>query len=196
MLLFDLWTDTDSNSRLVEIFMIPEKKFAGLSVMNVADLLQLLPVRGKFMFSQFFDKDTMKHLFGLQLWHLSKYAELIEVVRQNDELFIDLLNKVRVGNIDDDVQKLFKARFTHESGENYPKDALYMFAENKPAVKRNEAVINLLPGEFYTVEVNDKISDNCKYLLATIQAAQNKKQTNIRGLAKTLKLKIGAESSN
>ena len=42
----DLWTDTDS--RLGEIFMMfPEKAFAGLSLLTVADLLQLPPVRGK-----------------------------------------------------------------------------------------------------------------------------------------------------
>ena len=40
----DLWTDI--GSRLGEIFMkIPEKAFAGFTVMNVADLLQLLSVR-------------------------------------------------------------------------------------------------------------------------------------------------------
>ena len=47
----NLWTDIDS--RLGEIFMmIPEKVFTGLSVMIVADLLQLSPVRGK-LFSIF-----------------------------------------------------------------------------------------------------------------------------------------------
>ena len=35
----------------------------------------------------------MTHLLGLQLRHLLKHAELAEVVRQ-EELFIDLLNKV------------------------------------------------------------------------------------------------------
>ena len=41
----DLWTDIDS--RLEEIFiMILEEAFAGLSVMTVADLLQLAPVTG------------------------------------------------------------------------------------------------------------------------------------------------------
>ena len=31
-----------------------------------------------------------------------------------------MLHKVRVGNIDDDVEKLLKARFIHKSNENYP----------------------------------------------------------------------------
>ena len=95
--------------------MIPGKAFAVLSVMTIADLLQLPPVRGKLIFSQFSEKGSMKHLLGLQLWHLFKYAELTKVTRQNDKLFIDLLHKVRVGNIDDDLEHLLKARLIRES---------------------------------------------------------------------------------
>ena len=47
--------------------MIPEKAFADFSVMTVADLLQLPPVRGKPVFSQFSGNGSMKHLLGLQL---------------------------------------------------------------------------------------------------------------------------------
>ena len=86
--------------------------------MTLADLLQLPPVRGKLIFFQFSDNDSMRLLSGLQLWHLFKYAELTEVVRQKDKLFVNLLNEIRVGNIDDDVEKLLKARFIHESDEN------------------------------------------------------------------------------
>ena len=49
--------------------------------MTVSNFLQLPPVRVKFIFSQFSDKDSMKHLSDLQLWHLFKYAELTEVAR-------------------------------------------------------------------------------------------------------------------
>ena len=173
--------------------MISEIVFAGLSVMTVADLVQLLSIRGKLLLSQFSDKDSMTHISRLQLWHLIKYAELTEVVRQNNKLFIDLLNKVLVGNNDDDVEHLLKARFIHESNENYPNDVLHMYAENDLAMKRNKAVLNDLPCQLYTTEANDEIPDNCKYPLALLQSAQNQKQTNAGGLAKSLKLKIGAK---
>ena len=88
----DLLTDIDSRSGEIHM-MIPEKAFAGLSVMTVADLLQLPPVRGKLIFSQFFNKDNMKHLLVSQLWDLFKYAELTEGVRQNGKLFINWLYK-------------------------------------------------------------------------------------------------------
>ena len=52
--------------------------------------------------------------------HLFKYADLTEVVGQNDKLLIDLLNKVQVGNIDDEVENLLEARFISKSDEDYP----------------------------------------------------------------------------
>ena len=76
---------------------------------------------------------------------------------------------------------------------NYPKDTLHMYAEGERARKRNEAVLNNLPGELHTIKANDKIPDTCKYPLTLIQATQNQKQTNAGGLAKLLKLKIGAK---
>ena len=59
-------------------------------------------------------------------------------------------------------------------------------------MERNEAVLNYLPGELYTVEADDTVPDKFKYPLAMIEAAQNQKQTNTGGLAKLLKLEIGA----
>ena len=54
--------------------------------------------------------------------------KLTEIVRQNDELFIDLRNNVRVSSTDDDVENLLRARFIRESNEIHPKDAFHMHA--------------------------------------------------------------------
>ena len=44
--------------------------------------------------------------------------------------FIELLNEARVGNVDD-IEKLLKARFVHESDENYSKYVLNIYTENE-----------------------------------------------------------------
>ena len=100
-----------------------------------------------------------------------------------------MLDEVRIGNMDDDVEKLLQPRFIYESDEDYWKVVLHIYAENEPAIKSNDVVLNYLPGETYTIEAHDKIPDNCKYPLVIIQPAQIKK-TNTGGLAKLLKLKI------
>ena len=50
------------------------------------------------------------------------------------------------------------------------KDMLHIYAENETDLKRNEVALNDIPGDFYTVGVNEKIPDNWKNLLATIEA--------------------------
>ena len=68
-------------------------------------------------------------------------------------LLIYFLNKVQVGNTDNDAEKLLQTRLISESAEIYPKDALQMCAEKEPGIKRNEVVLNYLTGELYTIEV-------------------------------------------
>ena len=46
---------------MVMMFMkILEKRFVGILVVTVADLLQLPPIKGKLIFSQFSHKDSVK----------------------------------------------------------------------------------------------------------------------------------------
>ena len=47
--------------------IIPEKAFAGLSVMVVGDLLQLPPVRGNLIFSRFPDNYRIKRFIRLAI---------------------------------------------------------------------------------------------------------------------------------
>ena len=71
--------------------------------------------------------------------------------QRGDAKFIDLLNKIRVGNIDEDVQKQIRKRFLEESDINYPENALDMYAENYPTVKHNLKILDKFPGKTYTI---------------------------------------------
>ena len=78
-------------------------EFAGLTVVLVADLLQLLPVMGK----------------SVWVSRMIQFSELTEVMRKRgDAKFIDLLYKIRVGNIDEDVQKQIRERLIEETDIN------------------------------------------------------------------------------
>ena len=49
---------------------------------------------------------------SVDLWRKYKIAELTEVMRQKNKAdFINLLSKVRVENIDNDVKNILKTRF-------------------------------------------------------------------------------------
>ena len=78
-------------------------EFAGLTVVLVADLLQLLPVMGK----------------SVWVSRMFQFSELTEVMKKRgDAKFIDLLYKIRAGNIDEDVQKQIRERLIEETDIN------------------------------------------------------------------------------
>ena len=59
-----------------------------------------------------------------------KIVELTEVMRQQgDYEFISLLGKIRVGAVDEEVEKLLKSRFVAKDNLFYQDHAVHMFAE-------------------------------------------------------------------
>ena len=61
---------------------------------------QLPPLQAKPVF-MFNETDTSEGLSVLDLWHKFKLAEITEIMRQKgDTIFIELLNKRRVGAVD------------------------------------------------------------------------------------------------
>ena len=88
----------------------------------------------------------MKNLLGLQEWCLFKYAELTEVVSQMKNCLSIWLIKFKLVTLMM-MWKNYKAKFIHKSDKIYPKDALHMYAENEPTVKKNEAVLNHFLGD-------------------------------------------------
>ena len=123
------------NQRLNGIFRYSDQlPFAGMSVIVCGDLYQLPPVRG---LPEYTSTTSIKGLLTLDLWHKFKMAELTEVMRQRDDYqFINILNKIREGQIDEDVELTLKSRFFNKL--SYPENAVHIFAEKKPVEQHNQ----------------------------------------------------------
>ena len=153
------------SARLLEIFMCSTAvEFAELTVVLVADLLQMPPVMVKPVYVTVNGCDSLERHLPLNLWRMFQFAELTEVMMQRgDAKFIDFLNKIQDGNIDEDVQKQFRERFIEESDINYPENPLHMYAENYPTVKHNRKILNKLQGKTYTINTIDQVPTDWKY---------------------------------
>ena len=104
------------NARLLELFMCSTAtEFAGLTVVLVADLLQLPPVMGKPVYATADGCDSLERHLSLNLWHMFQFAEWRQ---RGDTKFINLLNKIQVGNVHEDNQKQIRERFIEESDTN------------------------------------------------------------------------------
>ena len=123
------------NQRLNEIFEYSDQSpFAGMSVIVCGNFYQLPPVGGLPVYSS---TASIKGLLNLDLWHKFKMTELTEVIRQRDGYqFINILNKIREGQIDEGVELTLKSRFFNKL--SYPKNAAHIFDENKPVEQHNE----------------------------------------------------------
>ena len=159
----------------------------------MADLLQLPPVMGKSVYVTVDDCNSLERPLVLNLWRMFKFAEETEVMRpRRDAKFIDLLNKIRIRTIDENVQKQIRERFIEKSDINYPENALHMYAENYSTVKHNCKILDKLPSKTYTINAIDQIPAGCKYPVTLTSLAQNKKPCETGGLAKCLEPKVGA----
>ena len=115
-------------------------------------------------------------------------AELTEVMRQKgDTIFIDLLNKVRVGNIDTHVESLLQSRFVSTTATNYPANAMHIWAENMPVYLHNENMLERLSERLHVINAIDSIPKNVTSSLINKALAHSQSQTG--GLAAVLSFK-------
>lgn len=67
----------------------------------------------------------LQGVVSVHLWCKFKISELTEVMDQKDDAdFIDLLNKVRDVNIDNNVENILKTRFISKNNPSYLIEAL------------------------------------------------------------------------
>ena len=84
--------------------------------------------------------------------------------QKGDTLFIDLLNKIRVENVDQSCEEISKSELIQREDCKYSLHALHIFAQNTPS-----------PNELFSIPVKDTISKYCS--ISNISEVQNRKQS-------------------
>ena len=111
-------------------------------------------------------------------------------MRQDDEMFLNLLNKRRVGQIEQTIEHAIKSRFTHKDDTSYPGNIFHIFAEHGSVKRSNHNQLKHIPGKLITISAKDEVSKNSK--ISNVTEAQNRKTSETGGLASILELKINA----
>ena len=167
------------NQRLNGIFGYSDQlPFAGMSVIVCGDFYHLPPVRGLPVYSS---TTSIKGLLTLDLWHKLKMAELTEVMRQREDYqFINIFNKIREGQIDENVELILKSRFFNKS---YPENADHIFAEDKPVQQHNEIQLDKIASELVKIQVIDDTPRHIKLTESQIEAIKQRKISATGNLA-------------
>ena len=126
----------------------------------------------------------------MDLWRKFRLAELDQAMRQDDEIFLNKLNKIRVGEIDQNVEDVINLRFIDKNDPCYPGNILHIFAENAPVKRHNDNQLKHILGQLVTIPAKDEVPKNSK--ISDIKEAQNRKQSETGGVASLLELKVNA----
>jgi hypothetical protein len=142
------------HQRLKEIFATPSSElFAGISILAVGDFYQLPPIRSATTFSNY-KNDSFNLCHPL---HVFKMTELEQIMRQKDDLaFTQLLNRVRTASHTDDDLRCIQSRAITPGDENYPSDALHIFAENAPVNEYNIDRLEQIQSPQYILKALDQ----------------------------------------
>lgn len=125
--------------------------FGGVQVMLIGDMYQLPPVvqQGEWsMLSEvyaspyFFDSVVVRN-------NTPVYIELEKIYRQNEQTFIDLLNKVRNNVLDEAGLQLLNSHYKQNITQQDYQDNITLTTHNKKADDINSSSLKALPGKEY-----------------------------------------------
>ena len=175
--------------RLKEITQRTKLDFGGLSVFLCGDILQLRPVLARYIMEE--PRSESYHLAFLvdSLWEKFDVIMLKQNHRQGeDREYADILNRLRIGNIEPEDMKNLDSRVRPINHPDIPKKALVVSCKNEEVNSINEVRLGDLEGPEYIVHAVAKTHTQ-KLLKPHTDAAGAIRNTPLQ---KTLKLKIKA----
>ena len=175
--------------RLKELKQQPDIPFGNVSVFLVGDLLQLSPVKGRYLFQSPVNEAFDIYHSIAPLWKSFDPIVLRENHRQGeDKMFADILNRIARGiQTKEDLDLLSHKIVSKDSP--LPDDALYIFSLNADVNETNDAFLDKINQSEVTIDaiIRHSTIKNYKPLI--------ERDGSIKGtpLQSQLKLKVGAE---
>ena len=176
------------HQRLKDIFGSSSSKlFAGISIIAVGDLYQLPPIRRKPIFEKFNNE-----CFNLcHPWHVFTMIELTDIMRQkNDRQFAEILNRFRTASQTEEDLNCINSRVLVPSTNNYPLNALHIWAENDPVNEHNNKQLLQLSTPLFVLRATDQYPSNVTK--QDIDKVLSRGRSETGGLEFEVKIKEGA----
>lgn len=140
----------------------PGFPFGGTQMIFIGDLYQIPPVVARHDREIFREHYESEYFFDAKVFGEIEieYLELEKIYRQTDQVFIELLNKIRNKTVCGEDIELINRRVIGDEDE-MPKDNIYLTTTNAMAEERNEAELARLPGKtrVFKAEVSGEIDE-------------------------------------
>ncbi|HPT21864.1 MAG TPA: helix-turn-helix domain-containing protein [Bacteroidales bacterium] len=132
--------------------------FGGVQLLMIGDLQQLAPVvkdEDREIIDKYYDSPFF---FGSRALCSTDYVtiELNHIYRQNDQVFIGLLNKVRDNHVDSDVLSELNKRYIPDFDPDSDGGYITLTTHNNQAQMLNDSKLEKLPGRSHSFEATIK----------------------------------------
>ena len=180
--------------RMQELKQNTSEPFGGVAVLLLGDILQLRPVRGRFIFELPMCPNYHAAFNLFPLWKMFQVVRLTHNHRQGeDRVYADILNRMRIKKKEDCLSandlSILKERVRNFGDTDLPTNALYIMCTNDKVKEYNDIRLENMPGE--EIQIKAKVEKGKK----VIENPRLGKDGSIENtpLQNCLCLKIGAQ---
>jgi len=126
------------------------KPFGGIKMVFIGDLYQLPPVLKNRDSSAYFAQYSTPYFFSAHVFSSldMEFVELTKIYRQSDDLFIEILNKIRNSTVTNDDIEMLNRRVIPDFKED--DGYIYLTTTNDLAEEINLSKLESLDGKLYT----------------------------------------------
>ena len=163
-----------------------DTRFGNVTIIAVGDLYQLPPLKDKKIYDTPGNKyDPTPISLHQSLWQENfNFHELTQIVRQKDQHFAQLLNRVRKAQITPDDELILKSRITTLDNPNHFTSALHVYGTNQQTDQYNSTMLQKLTTQKYIIKSSDITKD--RNTAQVNLSFEGKKRAETGGLAGTL----------